>query len=287
MKAIRSNNASKGITKSSAIEEWRDGFDALLEGNTLPGISTKIPEFDQKIGGLKPGKLYVFAGKSGTGKTTLMLNLLIAAAKTGHACVLFSGEMTEVELVEVCCAILAFTRYRQVNFNEGHIVKLDSKARTDLRSAAGWATVELERLPLYLRCIPGMTPTQLRYECKAMKQQYGIELVAVDYIQIMQSGLNGRDVNREREIAYITEELKRMAMDNGLRLPLLAGSQVNAEGDLRESKAIGHHADVVVFLNSEGDGKLKATFQKNRRGPTGDVDLYFKRESSVIGSIGK
>lgn len=284
-KAIRHYAANKAISKDEAVDAWLGRFDSLLAGNVIPGIPTRIPEIDYKIGGLKQGKLYIFGGKSGVGKTTIMVNILLNAAKSGRSVAMFSSEMTEPELVEVCIANLAYTKYRAVNLNEGHIIKQTQSEKDDLSAAVLWAAVELRRLPIYLRCIPGMTPAQLRYECKSVKAQYGVELVAVDYIQIMQAGLTGRDVNREREVAYITEELKRTAMDDDLRIAIIAGSQVNEVGDLRESRAIGHHADAVVILEREEGNQLKATFTKNRRGPTGDVRLFYLRESAVIGGI--
>jgi len=102
--------------------------------------------------------LYVFAGRTGSGKTTIMLNFLLSAAQHGTPSAIFSCEMTEVELAEVCISILAYRRYAFVNLNEGHAIKLNAQQKDDLSAAVRWAAVELKRIPIYLRCNPGMTP---------------------------------------------------------------------------------------------------------------------------------
>jgi len=260
----------------------------------LKGVSWGFRDLNKYTYGLNPGNMIVIAARPGVGKTSLALNvvekLVLPGAVDSPAIptAVFSLEMTAEELA----TRMIFSRAR--------------KSITDLREARLGKSdlVELCRVanllgssPLFVDDTPQISIMQLRAKARRLKKQHNIQLIVIDYLQLMR-GERRRDDNREREVAEISGSIKGLAKD--LNLPILILSQLNRESvrdgskptiaNLRESGAIEQDADIVCLLaesgnvddeQSEADARrgreLEVLVAKNRHGPTGTVKLTFLR----------
>ena len=252
------------------------------EGIDVTGLPTGLIDLDRKLGGLQPSTLVVVAGRPGMGKSALAMNIASHVAMTQGPVAYFSLEMSPTEIA-----------YRW----------LGSEARVDsmkLRSGLGggdssriWsslveATSKLYKVPLHAD-EGSRTVTDIRAKCRRLKRKSGLELVVVDYMQLMQG--RSRE-NRQQEIAEISLNLKALARE--LSVPVIAVSQLNRAlearqdkrpqlGDLRESGAIEQDADVVLMIyrdeyyNKETKhlGIAEIIIAKQRAGPTGMVKTTF------------
>lgn len=285
-KACHTSANMSTITKQEACEQYMEGFDAMIESGVMPGIPSGLPELDKLFGGWKRGKLYTFGGLPGAGKTTLMLNILLNAAAAGYHSAMYSCEMTEEELVSVCISYLVGKRDPMINLSSGTLFLYPPEKRQQIRQMVALARADLEQLPIKLYCIPGMSTTQLSFELKREKATNGLDIAAADYIQIMTPPAAARNQGREREISSISEDLKHIAMDHDLLIPILTGTQLNDEGQVRESRAIEQNSDGVILLTSDGGVVVDVNVKKNRGGPIGQLQLRFLRHRATILSMG-
>jgi replicative DNA helicase len=217
------------------------------------------------------------------GKSSLALNIATNAAKENKTVAFFSLEMTKEELVQ------------RVLFSEAKVASGD--ARKGQLGPEKWSRVveaasKVNTMPLYFDVASVITVTDIRAKSRRLKASKNLDLIVVDYIQLMQG--NSGD-NRQQEIAEISRNLKGLARE--LKVPIIALSQLNraAEaredkrprlGDLRESGAIEQDADIVMMIYrddyynpaTERPGVAEINIVKNRSGSTGKVDLYFSKE---------
>lgn len=237
----------------NAIAEIEDHF---KRDGEIGGLSTGFPDLDKFTDGLHPGNLIVPAAHPSVGKTSLLMNIVEhCVLNLGKPAVVFSLEMTPVELVK---------RF------------LSSNARVDLKGrfyevsfeqmTASAARISKSKLFIVDHC---ETAEEIRAEARRLKQREGIVLMAVDYIQRVR-GRTNKEQNREQEISMISRTLKATAME--LRIPCIAPSQLNDDGKLRESRAIGQDADGVWMLERGEDGNevsepINLWIRKNRNGP--------------------
>ena len=258
---------------------------------------TGFRNIDRIIGGVCPGELVVIAGRPSMGKSALALDVALRLAKAGKAVVLFSLEMGHKALIERVACSLA-----RVN---GAGLKSGKPSQEDLEKVCG-AAFELRELNIVFH-EGGATPEQQRAFIKGRKKCHGVDVVFVDYLQLMNTGR--RNENRVQEISEISRKLKLCAVQE--RIPIIAMSQLNRQpetrqhhrprlGDLRDSGSIEQDADVVVLLHREDyyrriekpdagggdmDGLAEAIIAKNRRGPTGTAELVFLEEYCTFGDL--
>jgi replicative DNA helicase len=157
------------------------------------------------------------------------------------------------------------------------------------------ATSRLNRLAIFIDDTPGISVQQVRARCRRLKKESGLDLVIVDYLQLLSSGVSRADTNRVQEISYISRSLKEMARE--LKVPVLAAAQLSRAveqradkrpqlSDLRESGSIEQDSDVVIFLyrdelynpNTEHPNQAEVIVAKHRNGPTGKISLYFRKD---------
>jgi replicative DNA helicase len=281
----------------------------------LSGIATGIHALDTRMGGLQQSDLVVIAGRPGMGKTSLATNIAFNIAHAYRSDVAADGTQTAVDggivgffSLEMSAEQLA-TRIisEQAEVPSSKIRRGDIN-EADFEKLAGCAQ-EMQRLPLYIDETGGLSIAQLAARARRLKRQRGLDILIIDYIQLMQGHKRSGD-NRVQEVTEITTGLKALAKE--LNIPIIALSQLSRQvenrddkrpqlSDLRESGSIEQDADVVLFVFREeyyvqsrepdtGDpkyvewqekydkvkGKAEVIIAKQRHGPTGSAKLGFQ-----------
>ena len=229
----------------------------------IGGISTGFADLDKIHDGLHPDELIIISGFPGSGKTCLGVNILEHVAIDAQLPVgAFSFEMAPLQLTLRMIASRARINLR--NVRDGFLAQRDFPKLTGAAS-------KISNAPIFIEKASGMTVYELRARARQMKMEHGIKVWLVDYTQIVGESGN-KDNNREREVANISLNLKQMAGEFGD--PVLALSQLNDDGQLRESRAIGQNADSVLELVREKDAEenseavpVNLIVKKQRNGP--------------------
>jgi replicative DNA helicase len=239
-------------------------------------VATKLMDVDQVLkGGLRPGSLNLVAGRPGQGKTSWMQTVALNAVEQGKRVGYFSLEMGKDEMV---ARLLSASSGLDANhITEGILVESDWEALV--------TTLEgLQTGMLFIADTATLTPSTLRAQAYQLQARYGLDLLIVDYLQLMRPGV--RLQNREQEVAHCSRELKILAGE--LKIPVLAAAQLSRASemraerepqlsDLRESGALENDADVVMFIwrPDEDTNISRLKVAKHRGGPVGSADLYF------------
>ncbi len=254
--------------------------------NALTGVTTGFTDLDRKLSGLQKSDLVLIAARPSMGKTALMVNITTNAAQKGDAKVaIFSLEMSKNQLVQRM--ISAATHIDLMKIISG---SLNEEEWTKVINSM---TV-LQNLNISIDDTPGMSPVEMKAKCRRLKAEKGLDLVVIDYLQLME--LSSRTESRQQEISAISRSLKALAKE--LDVPVVALSQLSRApelrsdhrpvlSDLRESGAIEQDADVVMFLyrddyynkeESKEPNVGEVIIAKHRNGPTGTIKLVFKKE---------
>jgi replicative DNA helicase len=260
--------------------------DELAERRELvTGIPSGFIEFDEMTSGLQRSDLVIVAGRPAMGKTSLCMNIAQHAGLVGeHTVGIFSLEMSKEQLVmRLLCGEARVDMH---------------KLRSGFLSEKDWsrliqAVSELSKARIFIDDTPSLGVVEMRAKARRLKLEHGLDLLVVDYLQLMQGG--SRSENRTQEIAGISRALKGLAKE--LDLPVVALSQLSRApesrgdhrpqlSDLRESGALEQDADVVVFIyreeeydpTPENKGIAELIIGKQRNGPTGTVKLAFIKE---------
>ncbi len=262
-------------------------------GAEVTGISTGYRDLDRKLAGLHPTNLLILAARPGMGKTSLMLNIAQNVALAGNTVAIFSLEMSREEIVtRMLCAN---GRIDSQKLRTGRLTESDF---TKLSNAAG----ALYKQNIFVDDSPGLTVTEIRAKSRRLRRRPGLDLIVVDYIQLMNG--SGQE-NRQQEIAMISRSLKGLARE--LNVPIIALSQLNRGvesredkrprlGDLRESGAVEQDADVVMFIyrdeyyypeKVESKGVAEVVIAKHRQGSVGRVDMTFLAEFTLFADMGR
>ena len=255
----------------------------------LTGIGTGFLDFDKMTSGLHGGEMIVIAARPSMGKTSLVMNIVEHVVLEEKQPVgVFSLEMTADSLVlRMLCSR---ARVNMRNIRDGFLAERDFPKLT---GAAG----KLASAPLYIDDSAGLSILQLRAKARRMYQQFGIKLIVIDYLQLLNAS-SSRVENRQQEVAMISNGVKALAKE--LNVPVIVLSQLNRElekdksrkprlSDLRESGAIEQDADLIALLYKPDEGKedddapaqdqeaipVNLLIAKQRNGPTGDVNLTF------------
>lgn len=252
----------------------------LANRGALPGISTGFPELDAMMGGLRRGNLYLIAGRPSMGKTSMMLNVAAEAVlREAARTVIHSLEMPDTSIMQRLLAMEATVNMQA--FTNGTVT---AAAAQRLREAAE----KLAAAPLKIDDNGSLTLGSLRSQARREAAREGLDVLMVDYLQLMSSG--EREENRTNEMSRISRGLKLLARE--LDVPVVVLSQlsraVEARGnkrpllsDLRDSGALEQDADVVMFLyrdeyydpDSSDKGMGEVIIAKQRNGPVGTVKV--------------
>lgn len=252
--------AKAARTVKDMVRNAIDQLEASFHKGDLGGISTGLRDLDRKTDGLHPGEMIVIAAFPGGGKSALAGGIADhVAVDLGMPVGIFSLEMTGEEYLK-----------RMIS----------SRARVDLRSKfeeedfkkMTVASAKLANAPLFIEDGSDMTIGQLRARARKLHQKHKIKLWIIDYLQIVQPP--GSEQNRELEVARISEGIKNMAQE--LQAPVIALSQLNEDGRLRESRRIGQDAASVWKLNAKEGCAVDLFIEKQRNGPAlENVPLVF------------
>jgi len=248
--------------------------------NGLTGVETGFPQLNEFTGGWQPKHLILLAARPSMGKSALAVNTAVAAAKAGHPVLYFSLEMSSEELdARIISALSGVMLYQM---QRGYLTEAQQQR-------IGVAAVERANLPLYIDDTPAISAPQMRAKARQLQASVGLRLLLVDYLQLATGG--GWYENRQLEVADISRRLLATAKD--LTVPVIALSQLSRapEGrkdgkpklaDLRESGALEQDANEVLFLHREDHkaaGSTALLIEKQRNGPTGELELEFVRET--------
>jgi replicative DNA helicase len=281
---LSERRSTSGPTPIKAVaSEYYDRVDLLSQRtDEIYGVPTGLYRLDELLNGLQKSDLLIIAGRPGMGKTGFMLSIAKnAALKHKKHVAMFSLEMANEQLVQ-----------RLISQETG----IDTqRLRTGKLQGNEWgiftqAIEVLSDAPIWLDDTPAITPLQLRTKCRRLHMEYQLDLVIVDYLQLMSGDL--RTDNRVQEVSYISRNLKVLARE--LNVPVLAAAQLSRAveqradkrpqlSDLRESGSLEQDADIVMFINRpdamEKESPLKNMAElivaKHRNGPTGSVELVF------------
>ncbi|MEE8494620.1 MAG: replicative DNA helicase [Nitrospirales bacterium] len=268
---------------SHLIKESLDLVDRLSKQQAgVTGVPTGFYDLDDITAGLQPSDLVVIAGRPSMGKTSLALGMAQhAAIHAGSTVGIFSLEMSNAQLV-----LRMLSSEAHVDSHALRTGRLQKEDWWRLAEAAG----HLEQARIYIDDSGALTVQQMRGKARRLKAEVGLDLLIIDYLQLMQ----GRsDVeSRQQEISDISRSLKALAKE--LNIPIVALSQLSRAvearkppipvlADLRESGAIEQDADVVMFIyredlydpQSEKKGIADILIRKHRNGPTGERQLFF------------
>jgi replicative DNA helicase len=297
---------------------------AYMRDGHLSGIATGLVDLDEKMGGLQKSDLIIVAGRPGMGKTALATNIAFNIAKAyqyetepdgshktinGGIVGFFSLEMSAEQLATRVIAEQSGVpsyKIRRGDINEDDFRRIADAAR------------EMQSIPFYIDQSGGISIAQLTARARRLKRQKGLDLLVVDYLQLL-AGSRSRNDNRVQELTEITTGLKALAKE--LNVPIIALSQLSRQvesrddkrpqlSDLRESGSIEQDADVVLFVYREeyylrnrepregteehlqwmaemerAHGRAEAIIGKQRHGPTGTVPLAFEAEVTRFSNL--
>ncbi|HVN53358.1 MAG TPA: replicative DNA helicase [Anaerolineaceae bacterium] len=267
------------------LSDYYDRIDQLFQrGEELQGVPTGLIDLDHLLGGLQKSDLIIVAGRPGMGKTGFLLSVAKnAALKYGKHVAIFSLEMSNEQLVQRLIA-------QETGIDSQ---RLRSGRLTDEEWPLFTHAIEvLSDTHIFLDDTPAITPLQLRTKCRRLHMEYELDLVMIDYLQLM-SG-DTRSDNRVQEVSYISRNLKVLARE--LNVPVLAAAQLSRAveqrtdkrpmlSDLRESGSLEQDSDIVMFINrpdalekdSPRQNLAEIIVAKHRNGPTHPgIELLFR-----------
>ena len=264
----------------------------------LRGVPTGFTDMDAKLGGLHDSDFIVIGARPGAGKTSMMLNMASnVASKYGKKVGIFSLEMSQDQLVD------------RIISTQGKIDLWKIRTGRIQERDAEWAQMSdvfgrFEEGDIFIDDTAGLSIADIRMKARKMKMETGLDILFIDYIQLIIGSASHREGNRSQEVAEISRSIKTLARE--LNVPIVAGSQLSRLvenrtdrrpqlSDLRESGAIEQDADVVIFLhreelydqNTEKKGVADIIIAKHRNGPTGSLELAWLQDYATFENLYK
>ncbi|MER3399624.1 MAG: replicative DNA helicase [Thermoflexus sp.] len=277
------------------LRTYYEHIEYLYEHRGEPlGIPTGFRDLDRLLGGLGRSDLVIVAARPGMGKTSLLLSFALNAAKRYRQRVaIFSLEMSAEQVVHRLVS--------QETGIEGQRLRMGD-LKEDEWPRFVHAVSTLSELPIWIDDTPAISALQLRTKARRLYAEHGLDLLIVDYLQLMTADI--RAENRVQEISYISRALKSLARE--LNIPVVAASQLSRAveqrhdkrpilADLRESGSIEQDADVVIFIyrdelynpDTEKRNIAELIVAKHRHGPMGTVELYFRADRAQFMNLQK
>lgn len=268
---------------------------AASRGEGIVGVPTGFKELDELTNGLHGGQMIIVAARPGMGKSTLAMDFCRnASIRNNLTSVIFSLEMSRTEMT-----------MRLLSAESG--IPLQELRKGKFLTDDHWAQLaktmsRISEAPLFIDDSPNMQLMEIRSKCRRLKQQYDLQLVVVDYLQLMSSGR--RVESRQQEVSEFSRALKLLAKE--LSIPVIAVAQLNRGpeqrtdkkpmmADLRESGSLEQDADVIILLHREDQykedspraGEADVIVAKHRNGPTKTITLAFQGHKSRFVEMGE
>jgi replicative DNA helicase len=315
----RFSDALKTAVDMAAKAYERDG--------SLSGVATGLTDLDRYMGGLQPSDLVILAGRPGMGKTALATNIAFNIAKAYRGETRADGTTAAVDggrigffSLEMSAEQLATRIIAEQSGVPSYKIRRGDITENDFQQVAE-AVREMQAIPFHIDQTGGISIAQLTARARRLKRQRGLDLLVVDYLQLLAGSRTARNDNRVQELTEITTGLKALAKE--LNVPILALSQLSRQveqrddkrpqlSDLRESGSIEQDADVVLFVFREeyylknkeprpgteehvawmnemerAHGRAELIIGKQRHGPTGMVELQFEAELTRFGNLAR
>ncbi len=286
----RTRTNSTFLDLSHVIGLSWDHYDKAKAGENV-SIKSGIVPMDKLIGGWGKSDLIIVAARPSVGKTALAVNLATnASVKQGKSVAIFSLEMSSEQIGTRILADAAHVDISKIR--AGTLTQAEEEKLTAASDAIAQAKI-------YVDDSSALTPLEIRSRCRRLKQEQGLDMVVIDYIQLLSAVRQQKDANRVMETAEISRSLKQIARE--LNVPVIALSQLsrNSEyrdsgeprlADLRDSGSIEQDADVVIMLwrpKEQGDDfydNVNVKVAKHRNGPIGDLQLVFRKATTSFTS---
>jgi replicative DNA helicase len=291
--SVSQRRIETGFSKlNSLLHDAYDRLDYLhAHRGEISGVRTGFTDLDALTTGLQKSDLVVLAARPSVGKTSFALNIAEhAAVRDGRSVGVFSLEMSKEQLVLRLLSSVANIDSQRLR--SGFLEEMDF-------ARIAPAMNSLSAAPIYIDDTPNISAMELRTKARRLQAEAGLDLIVVDYLQLMQATTQNRDANRVQEVSEISRGLKALARE--LSVPVIALSQLSRQpemresreprlSDLRESGAIEQDADLVMFLwrekerageEQDTDGEVvNLKLAKHRNGPTGEIKLWFKKSQT-------
>ena len=266
-----------------ALSEYYDKIEYLMQNPTTLGVPSGFRDVDALTGGYQRSDLIIFAGRPGSGKTSYLMGTAMTVARFHGRVGVFSMEMSRDQLLMRLIAMET-----GINVQRLRLGKLNPQEASKFTEAVG----RMSQWFMFIDDTPALTPADLRSRCRRLKVEHGLDLIVIDYLQLMNAEARNRD--RTQEVAYISRSTKELAKE--LNVPILAAAQLNRElehrkdkrpilSDLKDSGGLEADADVVQFIyrdeiynpETELPNQAEIITAKHRNGPTGITTLYFEK----------
>ncbi len=282
--------------KDTLHEAWERLDHLHKTSGELRGVPTGFPDLDNKLAGFQKSDLIILAARPSMGKTSLALDIARKAAVLHKVPVaIFSLEMSSQQLVDRMLA--AESHVDAWKLRTGHNLSVEHDFK-----AIGDAIGRLSDAPIFIDDQPGNNILKIRAVARRLKNEKGLGLIVIDYLQLMIPTNARANDNLVQQVTEISRSLKTLARE--LDVPVLALSQLNRAveqrggkprlSDLRDSGSIEQDADVVMFIHRESDQdaggrkeEAEIMIEKHRNGPTGSVKLYFDQKKTTFLSVDK
>lgn len=284
------NGGLVSLANSTSKTMWNIN-ERFLNPGKFRGIETGFRRFDRMTNGLHGGEFIVIAARPGVGKSALSMNIVEHVAKQGKTVAVFSLEMSNEQLIERLLSSMSTVPLEYIKSGQ-----LPNGASDLAKLRLAQETI-CSKMSLFGNDYANVKPSEIASQCRRLKAQHGLDLIVIDYIQLMTGTEKGRSDGRQQEVANISRALKLLAKE--LNVPVIALSQLkrdaeirNIKGkdgggggepvlsDLRESGAIEQDADIVLFIHKDTDAKTGSTthsliIAKHRNGETGNIPIYW------------
>ena len=290
--ASRSQRSGRFWTAPEMVGRAYDRIARIAAGESRAGVPTGIASIDRVTGGWQKSDLIIIAARPSVGKTALATTMAMNAAAVGKKIAIFSIEMSSEQIGARMLSSASGVPLQKIRQGVDNGMDL-------ARIAAG--VYEVERADINVDDSPAATPGELRSKCRRLLSDRGVDLIIVDYLQLMTPDRVSRDGNRVSDVSDISRGLKMLARE--LNVPVIALSQLSRSSeyresgeprlsDLRDSGAIEQDADVVLMLWKKGDvafddidETVYAKIAKHRNGPTGLAELQFHRPTAKFSEV--
>lgn len=275
------------------VEPVMDRIDFLQHNGAAEGVMSGFTDLDEVTNGFKAGQMIIVAARPGVGKSTFGLDVLRhCAVKQNLPCMLFSLEMSKEEVM-----MRLMSAEASINLGQIRGAKLTDSEWASLARRMG----EVNDAPLYIDDSPSLTLTEMRAKARRLKQKKGLNLIVIDYLQLMSSGKKVE--SRQQEVSEFSRQMKLLAKE--LEVPLIAIAQLNRGpeqrndkrpqvSDLRESGSLEQDADMVMLLHRPGEadesvpeGEALLILGKHRGGPTKNINLAEQMHYSRFANLAR